>query len=200
MKKALLIGLLCAAAPALAQINEQFEGTFPPAGWSVQDLLPGSPMQWTTNIAEGRDNWTGASSGTNGQCAHADSDHHSGSYDLALLSPTFVVGAGAMLDYDTNYQNYINADFADLDIKIGGNWVNLIHWNEDHGTFQGWPGVHVSQDLSAYAGQSAQLRWHYYEPSAGGYDWWWQVDNVVVTPEPAAFALLGLSLALLRRR
>ncbi len=184
MKRFVGVALVAALSlPALATINENFDAGIP-GSWTTVDYLGSSPFNWTTNDVEGRANWTGPTSGTNGLCAHADSDHHAGSFDIGLISPSFVVPGGATLEYDTNYQNFLNLDWADTDISTdgGASWINLLRWHEDHGTFSGWPGVHVSLDLSAYAGQTAQIRYHYYEPTSGFYDWLWQVDNVVVTP------------------
>ncbi|MCG3126232.1 MAG: hypothetical protein CHACPFDD_01062 [Phycisphaerae bacterium] len=201
----LILGAVTTAA--YGQLSENFNSGIP-ATWAIVDLLGGgavSPFNWTTNNLEGRANWTPAADpGPNDLAAHADSDHHAGNFDIALVSPSFTVpGSNAKLDYDTNYQNFALIDDAETEISTNGGatWTSLLHWQEDHGTFQGWPGVHVQLDLSAYAGQTAQIRFHYYEPVSGGFDWWWQVDNVSVTPEPASMGLLGLgALALIRRR
>ena len=39
----------------------------------------------------------------------------------------------------------------------------------------------VFLDISAYAGQTAQIRFHYYDLTSTGWDWYWQVDHVVVS-------------------
>ena len=59
-----------------------------------------------------------------------------------------------------------------------------MSWNEDHGGFRAPPGEAVTVDLSPYLGMSNLiLRWHYYDPNSGDWDWYAQVDEVGVTCE-----------------
>jgi hypothetical protein len=53
--------------------------------------------------------------------------------------------------------------------------VNLLNWTEDHSAYG--PGEEVFLDISAYAGATARVEFRYYGDS---WDWWAQVDNVVV--------------------
>ncbi|MBU0639210.1 MAG: choice-of-anchor J domain-containing protein [Planctomycetes bacterium] len=194
---ALLVVFALAAVPALAQgFTEDFEGGIP-ATWTVIDNEM-TGVAWDTNVFWGDDNWTGGG----GMCADVNSDTFgTAEFDTELITHSFVVPGGAMLEYVTNYANFAAYDFADVDIDAGAGWVNLLSWNEDHGGFKALPGEFVSLDLSAYAGQTAQVRFHYYDPNTGDYDWYWEVDDVTVTPEPASLGLLSIgALALLRRR
>lgn len=159
---------------------EDFEGGVPPAGWSVQTAQPNGP-QWTTIAASGE---TGNYTNGAGEAATASSDAFgTGEFDTSLVTPEFdLTGVGsAMLYYTANYQNYSGYDFLDVDISAdgGATWTNLLSWNEDHGTFRAQPGEDVAIDLSAYAGQSGlMLRYHYYDPNTGDYDWYAQLDDV----------------------
>ena len=77
--------------------------------------------------------------------------------------------SAASLTYTANYQNFAGLDFLDVDISTNGGttWTNLLSWNEDHGTYGATPGVNVTIDLSAYAGQSGlMLRYRYYDPNS----------------------------------
>lgn len=186
---------------AFAQWTEDFEGGIP-GTWSYEDYQGGgSAFAWGLNTDTGDGNYTGAS----GLAAMSQSDANPGDYDHALVTHTFVVPTvAAMLSYETNYQNFAALDFADVDISTDGGttWTNLLSWNEDHGGFFATPGEHVDIDLSAYAGSSANIRFHHYNPNTDDWDWYWQIDDVAVTgvPEPATMAALGLGVAALLRR
>jgi len=192
--------IVAASATTFAQLPmEKFEVAFPPAGWTLADYLPGgSNFQWGDNVSQGKVNWTGGT----GMCAHAESDDNgNGAYDIALITPSFMVPFGGLLEYDSNFQNY-DGELANVDLSIDGcaTWTNLVSWTTDHGGFEALPGQHVAAGLGAYVGQNANVRFHYVNQSTSAWDWYWQVDNVVVTPEPASLLLLGLAALALRRR
>ncbi|GAF77285.1 unnamed protein product, partial [marine sediment metagenome] len=64
-------------------------------------------------------------------------------------------------------------EIGDVDIHTeSAGWENLARY--EHVDFNG----HVSLDLSAYAGQEVQIRFHYW---FAYYEMWWQVDNVAIT-------------------
>ncbi|HTJ49679.1 MAG TPA: S8 family serine peptidase, partial [Cyclobacteriaceae bacterium] len=160
---------------------------FPPAGWSYTDNT-GSGVAWNLASAWGEGNYSGV-----GDAATVSSDAFGeGEFDTELISPSINVGAyrNIVVQYTANYQNFANLDFLDLDIKVdGASWVNVLSWNEDHGTFRGLPGEFVSLNLDSYlAGASSfKLRWHYYDPNTGDFDWYAQIDNVVVLGDPKAW-------------
>jgi MYXO-CTERM domain-containing protein len=108
---------------------------------------------------------------------------------------------------------YRDASFASETAKVeitvngGTSWIALATYTASQ--FTGSPaysaaadnGKFVSFDLSAYAGQTAQVRFRYTDTSSGAWNWYWQIDDVTVTPTPGAAALLGLGgLAAARRR
>jgi uncharacterized membrane protein/subtilisin family serine protease len=170
--------------PNAVVLSEGFnDATFPPAGWSVVDN-EGTGLEWGNLAACGEaGNYTGGS----GDVACASSDWFGlAEFNTELWTPSFSLEGytSAQVTYLANYQNYGFLDFLDLDISSDGGttWSNLLSWNEDHGTFRGTPGESVDVDLSAYAGMSNLiLRWHYYDPNSLDYDWYAQVDDVVIS-------------------
>ncbi|MCP4289157.1 MAG: hypothetical protein GY792_32845, partial [Gammaproteobacteria bacterium] len=123
--------------------------------------------------------------------------------DTELRSNPFdLPAAGSLtLSYTVNYQNYDGSDFLDLDISTDGgtNWINLLSWNENHGTFHSLPGEDVGVDLSTYAGMDGLiLRWYHYDPNANDWNWYAQVDDVSLScspgPPPAATPSGGSSI------
>jgi MYXO-CTERM domain-containing protein len=200
---AVVSGALTAAAANADVLRESFDNGIP-SSWSRQDYRStGSSIAWGVNTDTGRGNYTGGA----GRAAMADSDFAGDGieFDIALLTPTMHLPARGdlALTFQANYQNFAGSDFADVDLDAGSGWVNLLRWNEDHGDSFFQPiGENVSLDLGAYAGSDVRVRFHYYDPGTSDWDWYWQVDNVTVTPAPGSFALglLGAIMIAPRRR
>lgn len=206
-----LMAALCLAVPTLAQgWSEYFNGggLFP---WGQIDRLapPSICMGWdyNYNIVDGSDPRGNFSTGDGG-AAHIDTDARvsgSGAYDKILTSPAFIVPSGASLSFVANYQPLNNDSFSVLLSKDGfTSWNTLATYTAAVGTFPTYPytanvalGQSITLDLSPYEGQNAQIGFRY---AGNGWNWWAQVDNIVVTPEPASFVLLALAGLTLRRR
>ncbi|MEO1099458.1 MAG: choice-of-anchor J domain-containing protein, partial [Bacteroidota bacterium] len=163
-------------------LSEDFEGaTFPPDGWSVIDN-EGNGVVWEMST----DNYTGAT----GNTAMANSDAAGiVEYDTELRSPELDVDgkAGVIVQYYANYQNLSNGDFLDLDITTDGgtSWTTVLSWNEDHGSLFSIPGEYVTVELDDYTSGATtmQLRWRYYNPNTGDFDWYAQIDDVEIIYE-----------------
>ncbi len=170
-------------------LEESFEGvTFPPSGWSVVDN-EGTGLVWSFAADYGEGNYSGT-----GEAATVSSDAAGVvEFDTELISPVIATAGykNIAVQFNANYQNYVNLDFLDVDILVSGSsdWVNVLRWNEDHGTFRGTPGEFVTLELDEYldGATSFQLRWHYYDPNTGDYDWYAQIDDVVVLGEARAW-------------
>ncbi len=168
--------------------EERFEGSaFPPSGWNVVDH-EGNGVVWGFADSFGEGNYSGT-----GEAATASSDAiGEAEFDTELLTP-YISTAGysnIALQFNANYQNFAGLDFLDLDIRVQGDttWANILHWNEDHGTLRG-TGQTVTVELEDYLGSatSFQLRWHYYDPNTGDFDWYAQIDNIVVLGDAKAW-------------
>ena len=188
-------------------IREDFSSGIPSSWTHVdyrQHTSAPSGIAWGITSPSTYDNYTGGE----GLAAMADSDSAGDGvgYDIGLLTPRVSLPneAGLTASFISNYQNMAHSDFADVDIRVGDSdvWTTLMRWNEDHGdSFRNRSGELVELNLDAFAGQDVQFRFHYYDPNMNGWNWYWQVDNFIVTPAPGA-ATLGVLAAttLLRRR
>jgi len=190
------VAVCASAATAQVVFPEDFNGTFPPTGWTVVNNADGPA--WQLNTATGRENDTGG----DGTAATIDSDASTGFNveDCELISPPFAVPENAFLEFAHSFRwHFLPPDEqADVDISIDGEiWTNLANYS---GGDDGYPGgAHKSIDLGAYAGQTVQIRFHYYDAN---WDWWWQVDNVGIIqvteiPAVSSWGLLITALALL---
>jgi hypothetical protein len=186
---------LDAPPPPACIYSESFEEGLP-AGWSIVDNIGTSPFNWeSTAVSPDRGNLTGGP----GEAMTADADLYGSSgtpYDVSMISDTYLVPDNAELHFLAAYNDLTAGgnDFGYVDISTDGGttWINLATWDEDHNPEA------VSFDLSAYAGEEIQVMWTF---AGGGWDWYFQVDEFCITPEPASLALLALGgLALIRRR
>ena len=170
-------GTDCGGSEVVPIWEEHFEAGIP-GDWTVTDD-DGSGLVWNTNTYWGDPNWTGGA----GVCVEADSDNFgSASYDTSLISPVLDLSgaAGAQLDFDANYQWLSSDEYFEVFVSYdgGGSWTNLLSWNEDHGTFHGTPGEHVTLDLGPVTA-TTQLRFRYSDPTSS-WNWEIQVDEVVI--------------------
>ncbi|MBZ0179785.1 MAG: T9SS type A sorting domain-containing protein [Melioribacteraceae bacterium] len=163
-------------------LAEDFEGGVPPAGWASIDN-EGEGVIWETNVFWGAPNETGT-----GLAAHVDSDAAgSAEFDAELRTPDLnIAGMTAVsISYAVVYSNFANYDFLDLDVSTDGGttWTNVLSWNEDHLTVE-----YLDIDLSPFVvGESTMMvRWRYYDPNAGDWDWYAQIDDVEILGEGAA--------------
>jgi uncharacterized repeat protein (TIGR01451 family) len=166
--------------PSLCEpLVQDFEGTFPPAGWTV--VNNGGTCVWQRNDQWGtaRPNTTGGT----GFCADADSDECGSGTTMNTELRTSVFSlfgtTAPALFYRYDYNDLGVADQGTVDISTDGGttWTNLVTYlNDDRG-----PAYNIV-DLSAYAGQvTVQLRFTYVAP---GWDWWFQVDDVMLVCQP----------------
>ncbi len=112
-----------------------------------------------------------------GYYALTDSDAcGSGSQTSTVLTSKVLDAGGAIsltLDYDIYYRHYTGDD-STVEVYDGASWVTI--WSDSDANEQ----EHRSWNLTAYANSDFQVRFSYQNAS---YDWWFAVDNVVVTAE-----------------
>jgi hypothetical protein len=160
------------SAAGTPQITEDFEGPWPPDGWSVIDHA-GSGLCWELGGAGtdacGRPNYPGT-----GHFALADSDcWGSDSFDCSLVTESynFCNSVNSGMSVAVYYANYANYDWFFIDCDQGAGWENLLTWNEDHQTAP----FDVSLDMSGFDGApSVTCQFRYWD--GGNPGWWWYVE------------------------
>jgi subtilisin family serine protease len=167
-------------------LNEHFEGSFPPAGWSVSSLGGAAACVWRRNDqlvnqagnpVAARTNFAGG----NGFSAAADSDRcgSGSSMHTDLRTPILdLTGFDApVLEYVVSYRHLGSSRlFTEISTNGGTDWTVLEELSADLSA-QG-PGTPRSFDLAPFAASSdVQVRFRYNAP---GWDWWGQVDQVRV--------------------
>jgi hypothetical protein len=154
-------------------LTQDFEGSFPPAGWTVQTIIGGD---WHRNDFWSTPRPNGAGTG---YCADADVNMEGSPPMITLLtSPSMDLSAapGAILNVDSfEYVYYYDILLIDVSIDGGTSWNNIYKVGSmyEYGTLH-----HIEKDMSAYAGNSdVRLRFGYIAEQA---DMYWQIDNVMV--------------------
>jgi uncharacterized delta-60 repeat protein len=163
-------------------LNETFEGTFPPPGWTI------------INGGGGTATWTKASSfsyhsgnGTNQAylLVYGGSDSW---YDEYLVSPPITLtGTSAQLQfYNYLYYYYYGQEYGELLIGNSptGPWTTIVQWTGSES------GVDEVINLTPYIGGTKYLAWHYW-CSSSGYCWDWSFDNVLIKAATGASLAAG---------
>lgn len=169
-------------------LYEDFEAGIP-ATWSSVDNIGSSPFTWESSSITGRTNETGGS----GECANADADEYNNGaapYDTSLLSETFTIPADGMLEFKARHRALGESVFQ-----------AILHADSGDQTLVddtlGIAGTLYTFDLSALAGESAYVEFRY---AGNSWDWYAQVDDFGLTPEPTSILLIAVAGLMLRRR
>ncbi|MCB0094864.1 MAG: fibronectin type III domain-containing protein, partial [Caldilineaceae bacterium] len=175
------------AAPQTLTINEGFDATTTPTGWTIQDVSNGGA--WTFANPGARPNQTGGQ----GNFAIIDSDNLGGGkqQNTELRTPPQDLTAATVVQL--KFKTYLRvydagqAEKADVDVSTdgGATWTNV--WRQT-ATFTG----NVALDISAQvAGKTNVLvRFRYYDAA---YEWYWQVDDVQLDASQVATAPTNLA-------
>jgi hypothetical protein len=167
-----------ATSQAQVMLFQDFEGSFPPTGWSVTND-DGGPVVWhRSDVAPNYG--TGQSLPISGYFAYAESypAYCGFSYDTSLITPAFSTVGMDKVEVSFAFQYWVySSEHLALDYRIGaGPWVNI----ENLPSYGGYTAQSRTVDISMTAGNpSVQLRWRYYNLSSGC-DWWTSIDNVVI--------------------
>jgi len=162
-----------------SEFFEEFEGDFPPAGWTVTDDA-GDGCVWMRTDEIPMDNYAGTGEGAG---ANSDACGSGITVDTSLVSPAIDLSGStaAQLDLLAVF-NHLGSSFFAVDVSDdgGSSWTNELTWNSDQNP--NGPGIPVSIDLSAYTGNSdVHVRFRY----SSGWDWWANIDDVDVSHDMA---------------
>ncbi len=173
-------------------LQEDFEGEFPPVGWSVIDNA-GTGNVWARNDAAGVPNY----------CAHGDGfaaavhpdETNTTRWNTELRTPPIdLTGASvANLEYASHFQDYNSNGESWLDISTdnGASWTNLRYQTEDDppGGNPAVGGTLVTRSITAFTGHVIILRWRY--SASSGPAWMWHIDSIKLTAVGENGAIFG---------
>lgn len=155
------------------QLTEDFEGTWPPTGWTIESTNTG--FTWEENV-----------SGITGKDAHVGYDF---AQDESLISPVFTVPAGTptlkfklSMSYFWSVTPNNNYDiFVSISTDGGTTWAPI--WDESSlGVFANWTPIDVSVPLTTYAGQTnVKIKFQYVGDDGADID----IDDISVSIPPA---------------
>lgn len=173
-----------AADAAVTVLSESFE-SWPPPGW-VLTADPQTGGVWDSlnhpaGCASGSSSPYSNNTGGSGLCADANSDCLGDGMDTTMVTPSFSLASpsyvSAQLQFKSDFYCAAALDEGWVDITTDGGaiWTNLLYF--DHQSVRG-PDTETI-DLTPYLGQpDVRLAFEYTAP---GWDWYWQVDDVVVS-------------------
>ena len=180
----------CGTGTAIAAAD--FGSCALPAGWIIVDNV-GAGDVWRFDDPSGWENTTGGS----GCFAMADSDWAglNRQMDTELRSPAYDLShyAAVRLDFRTYYLNNSN-DIAAVDVSGDGGATWITVWEKKATDVPPFPNNfyvgNESVDISSIAAGKADVkfRFHYYDAY---FDWYWQVDDVVLSGASAPRARIG---------
>ncbi len=174
-------GLLTTLSAQTSLLSEDFEGSFPPAGWTQN---PSFSTAWRRNDTYTRTNYVTVG-GAGGYCADRDDDRYN-------IYPTYPAGAwfqtpamnctgytNVWLSYSIVF-NAAASDRARIEVSNNGTtWTQVVQYLADVSAYG--PGQRDSFNISAVAaGQpTVYVRFTYWEVSST-WAWWFEVDRVRV--------------------
>ncbi|GAB4500570.1 MAG: hypothetical protein Fur0035_01100 [Anaerolineales bacterium] len=181
--------LSCSApgyVPGSVSTSQNFEGAFPPAGWSQYQAAA------TTGFTQGTAGTIGSHGSAHGGASYAWHNDDSGVQDSWLVTPQITVPAGTNTFnfwqrgyWSTYYTSHAVAITTDASPDPGVSTYTQIY-SGNVAAENVWE--QISLDLSAYAGQNVYLAFHY----QGDFSDEWYLDDVQVQAPCHPVATAGL--------
>ncbi|GEM_PF-5862888 len=159
-----------------ALVNESFEGSFPPSGWT---LFSDFQLEaWVQSADKSR---------TGGYSAMAETGYLYDK-DMWMVTPAVDLSSAtsAKLTFYEDQSSWVGSGGTNyIAVSTTNNnsasaFTTILTMTPENHTIQGFGGDMVSVDLSAYVGQSTvYVGFHYHNPSSPNYQWF--VDDVKIT-------------------
>ncbi|ARN78496.1 hypothetical protein BST97_11135 [Nonlabens spongiae] len=169
--------MICTAYLATGQIiNEDFNGSAIPAGWTTQQVAGTANWEFGSG-----DMPTGADFATNAAIINPDANGAAGLDEAFLLSPivdTTPLVNGIEINFDYALQDFAGDGDLDADVFDGTAWVNIFTTTVDEVGSLGFT------DITQYSNANFQVRFRYDDDAAGTSIWGAGIDNVVVRELP----------------
>jgi len=161
-------------------LSTDFEGTFPPDGWTVSNNTTncaGVP-DWTNTNPGARTNLTGGT----GSFAISDSDRCGppSNMDSSLFSPAIDLsglgkgsGGALQIEFKSDYHDGFGGS-GTVDVWDGARWTEALHLGpaDDRG-----PKTIVVGSSAGNGRPDTAVRFHFLAP---GWFWWWEVDDIKI--------------------
>ncbi|WP_216688150.1 beta strand repeat-containing protein [Hymenobacter siberiensis] len=139
--------------------------------------------------------WNGAN-GTPLAFANSDAGNSGSTTNTQLISPSFSTYSAATLTFDHLFRYLSGTSTVDYSVSgAGGPWIPIVSYTSSQGvnptsTTPGTVAASLVLPAGALNQANVRIRYNY----VGGWDYYWGVDNVLVTgtaPESATFAVTG---------
>jgi len=177
----LLAGFLTAGSQSVttAAIDESFEGSFPPSGWTLLSDLP-QAENWKQSSAKSR---TGSNSALGTPNYFYDRN-------IWLVSPVIDLSSATkatlyFYEDQEGWSSINNTSANAIAISTTNNtssssFTDILTMTPANHTISGFSGEMVTVDLSAYLGQSTvYVAFHYYCHTSPSYNWY--IDDVRIS-------------------
>lgn len=170
--------MICTAYLATGQIiNEDFNGSTIPAGWTTQQVAGTANWEFGSG-----DMPTGADFATNAAIIDAEANGAAGLDEAFLLSPivdTTPLTNGIEMNFDYSLQDFAGDGDLDADVFDGTTWVNIFTTSVDEVGSLGFT------DVTQYSNANFQVRFRYDDDGGSTtLTWGAGIDNVVVRELP----------------
>ena len=162
--------------------SEDFEGSFPPPGWTIIQYSGNGTWE---QEAYGVDFF--APPGTGGYYAEADSDEHFGyTFDTGLFTPSLDCSActNVTLIFARNFQDFAGGDYAEVNTYSGGTDPADLEenlWNKTTSDPSSGVTATLYFDPYEYTDPSNVYIEFYYTTGSGSWEWEFSIDDVGLT-------------------